>query len=280
MITRAFGKKTLQIGLASVLAFGVSACDENPFSGLGGSRTEDGSDITRSAGSIKLVERDVETPEAFQETGKALWDGRPSLGGVWVASPDNTQPERVIIRNKTNGKFVIGALFKRERENPGPSLQLSSDAAEALGVVAGVPTLIDVTALRREQVNVGDGAASQQAPVSVDTTSLDPVRTDDLEKTILGSIEEPAAPVSGTGAASSLSKPFIQIGIFNVKKNATKTQSKLEANGIPSRIIEGETKGKQFWRVVAGPASSKAQRGELLNLVKAQGFSDAYFVTH
>lgn len=104
--------------------------------------------------SVRLVDRDVEAPEVFQITDTALWDGRPSLGGVWVASPDAVDPERVILRNPANGKFVIGALFRRERDNPGPKLQISSDAAAALGLLAGQPGKLNVTALRREEVPV------------------------------------------------------------------------------------------------------------------------------
>lgn len=104
-----------------------------------------------SATSVRLVDRDVEAPEVFQITDAALWDGRPSLGGVWVASPDAKDPERVIMRNTGNGKFVIGALFRRERDNPGPALQISSDAAAALGLLAGEPGTVSVTALRREE---------------------------------------------------------------------------------------------------------------------------------
>ncbi|WP_411572448.1 SPOR domain-containing protein [Tropicimonas sp. TH_r6] len=99
----------------------------------------------------RLVERDVEAPEVFQTNDKGLWDGRPSLGGVWVAYSEVNDPERVIIRNMDNGKFVIGALFKREREHPGPKIQVSSDAATALGMLAGAPTSLNVTALRREE---------------------------------------------------------------------------------------------------------------------------------
>ncbi|HBM40562.1 MAG TPA: SPOR domain-containing protein, partial [Sulfitobacter sp.] len=72
-----------------------------------------------ASSSTKLVERDVEAPEVFSVSDQGLWDGRPSLGGVWVAHPDVTDPERVIIRNEANGKFVIGALFRRERDLPG-----------------------------------------------------------------------------------------------------------------------------------------------------------------
>lgn len=103
------------------------------------------------ATSVRLVDRDVEAPEVFQTTDKALWDGRPSLGGVWVASPNATNPERVIMRNAANGKFVIGGLFQRDASLPGPKLQLSSDAADALGLLAGEPAEISVTALRREE---------------------------------------------------------------------------------------------------------------------------------
>lgn len=107
--------------------------------------------VARAATSTRLVERDVEAPQVFQATDEALWDGRPSLGGVWVASPDAVDPERVIIRNPGNGKFVIGALFRRERLNPGPPLQISSDAAAALGLLAGQPAQVSVIALRREE---------------------------------------------------------------------------------------------------------------------------------
>jgi hypothetical protein len=93
--------------------------------------------------------REVEAPDVYQVTDSALWDGRPSLGGIWVAAPDVVDPERVVILNPATGKSVTGALFRRERDNPGPPLQVSSDAAEALGILAGQPTSLRVTALRR-----------------------------------------------------------------------------------------------------------------------------------
>ncbi|WP_146038004.1 SPOR domain-containing protein [Tabrizicola aquatica] len=105
--------------------------------------------------------REVEAPDVFQVTDSALWDGRPSLGGIWIASPDATDPERVVMFNPATGKSVTGALFRRERDNPGPTLQISSDAAEALGILAGQPTELRVTALRKEEV-----AAPAEAPVA------------------------------------------------------------------------------------------------------------------
>ena len=98
--------------------------------------------------SVAVAESDAERPDVFDTQDRALWDGRPSLGGVWVAHPDVGDPERVIIRNPDTGQEVIGALFRRERHNPGPAFQVSADAAAALQMLAGAPTAIRVTALR------------------------------------------------------------------------------------------------------------------------------------
>lgn len=121
-------------------------CVEGTSTGVDG-----GSAPAMAASGKKGAAHDVEAPEVFQVTDSALWDGRPSLGGIWVASPDVTDPERVVMFNPATGKSVTGALFRRERENPGPTLQISSDAAEALGILAGQPAEIRVTALRREE---------------------------------------------------------------------------------------------------------------------------------
>lgn len=200
-----------------VLAAGLalSACEEGTLADkpAGG---EEAAPVARSATSVRLVERDVEAPQVFQVTDQALWDGRPSLGGVWVASPDAVDPERVILRNESNGKFVIGALFRRERLNPGPELQISSDAAAALGILAGQPTALNVTALRREEVadapspdasnpildaneEVGTAAvASSEAKPDVEVTALAAIdRAEGMAPAV-----EPAAPAAATAPAA------------------------------------------------------------------------------
>ncbi|WP_323008191.1 hypothetical protein [Pseudorhodobacter sp.] len=124
--------------LATTAFLGLSACQStsNPFSTKDNPATSE--QRVSSETSTRLIDRDVEAPQVFQVSDDALWDGRPSLGGVWVASPDAQDPERVILRNPTNGKFVIGALFRRERNNPGPTLQISSDAAAASRLILGL----------------------------------------------------------------------------------------------------------------------------------------------
>lgn len=203
-----FTSKLMKIGLAATLSVALAACEDGKTPNIFKGKGQGGGLFSKKAkvsspnqnGSIKLVERDVESPEIFQVTEKALWDGRPSLGGVWVAHPDSDQPERVIIRNKTNNKFVIGALFKRERDNPGPKLQLSSEAASALGVLAGAPTTLNVTVLRRETVTVDDGGGSPTTPETVTTQVLEPTPTQDIKASVLKSV---AAAEAEKGASAT-----------------------------------------------------------------------------
>lgn len=243
----------------------------------------------RTGKATKTTERDVEAPEVFSATEDGLWDGRPSLGGVWVAHPNVKDPERVIIRNTTNGKFVVGALFRRARDIPGPRLQISSDAAEALGMLAGAPGQLNVTALRKEEVaaQAPEVTDTVEAPAEVTETTLDPIAAT-AAAAIDAAAPTAATPTAPTPAAapaprptnSSLDKPFIQIGIFSVEANASRNGKQMRSAGLVPTIKRGERGGKPFWRVLVGPASNKSERSSLLKKIKGEGFSDAYSVTN
>jgi len=293
--------KAFRYGAATLLVFGLAGCQDG--AGLQFLKPATDQDISvkaTDATQTRLVERDVEAPDVFQVTEAGLWDGRPSLGGVWVAHPDTQDPERVLIRNTVNGKFVIGALFRRERELPGPRLQVSSDAAAALGVLAGAPAQLQVTALRREEVPVV-AAAPSPAPSAesltnspaIKTAALDPVST--AAATAIANAEtKPSAPpasiskateaapktAANAPKASPLSKSWIQIGIFSVESNANGAAASLKASGMLPVVRKQESKGKTFWRVLVGPASSTSERDLLMKQVKGTGFTDAYAVTN
>lgn len=245
-------------------------------------------------GAARKTERDIEAPDVFQATEAGLWDGRPSLGGVWVAHPDVKDPERVIIRNEQNGKYVIGALFRRERETPGPRLQVSSDAAAAVGMLAGQPTNLSVVALRREEIEEEpieapalseplEGEAVPAAP-EVAAAPLDPVVAGAAAAIETASLEAPAAapkpPAAPKPAAAKLAKPYIQIGIFSVETNARNTATAMRQAGMVPTVRKQSSNGKTFWRVVVGPATNKSELDALLKKIKATGFSDAYAVTN
>ena len=263
------GRWVLVLGAAMVLA----ACVGGGGGGSGAGDGATGAQAGPARSSTRLVERDTEAPEVFQTRDTALWDGRPSLGGVWVASPETQDPERVIIRNPANGKFVIGALFRREMLNPGPRLQMSSDAAAALGILAGQPTTVTVVALRREQAPVATDASRPilDSSETVETATLAPAAG-------AGSAGPAASPVVATPApapapaAPAAAGRTIQIGIFSVEANANRAAETLRKAGLPAELRREESQGKTLWAVTArGDAAA-------LSRVKGLGFPDAYFL--
>lgn len=260
-----------------------------PFPGLGG-----GTAAPEDAGASAPagVERDVEAPKVFAAEGDGLWDGRPSLGGVWVAYPDVKDPERVLIRNTTNGKSVVGALFRREREQPGPRLQVSSDAAAELGMLAGAPTKLSVVALRREVVAapeplVGDPVIAEASAIGGEAIEARPIAeiAGAASQAIAKAEAAPAAPPTPappTPAAAPEAgfKAYAQIGIFSVEANAKRAAAQITGAGLAAAIRKEESQGKTFWRVVAGPAATVADRNAMLTRIKGLGYADAYAISN
>jgi len=251
---------------------------------------------------LELVEKDVESPDVFEANETALWDGRPSLGGIWIAAPEVTDPERVIIRNPKNGKFVIGALFRRAREYAGPRLQLSSDAADALGILAGQPTMVSVVALRRETVYVTPEPVAQTAdaipqPDTIEEEALAAAAVA-VATQVGGATSKTATKPAATAAkarpkarpdaaaakpkptkSGKVAKPYVQLGIFGVEANAKNTAQAMRQRGIIPTIKKLEMNDKPFWRVIVGPATSQDELKTILDKVKKAGFADAYAVS-
>lgn len=102
-------------------------------------------------------------PEVFFATGVAKWDGARTLRGIWVAHPLARQARRVRIVNRETRQAVDGALFKRDTTLAGPSLLVSSDAAQALGLVPGVATALQIYALERAETPPENGVGETVA---------------------------------------------------------------------------------------------------------------------
>jgi cell division septation protein DedD len=278
--------------LLAGVAIALAGCGEEGGMGFLSRSADEAPADAEVSRSVRLVERDVEAPEVFQVTEAGLWDGRPSLGGVWVAHPEVGEPERVIIRNTANGNFVIGALFRREREVPGPRLQVSSDAAGALGLLAGQPQRLEVTALRREEVTEApeapedaegaQAAGALPAASEITETPLEPVEA--AAQAIDAEAEpQPAAAraqpdPAPAPRASGPSRPYVQIGIFSIEDNARNTATAMRQAGMVPTVREQTSQGKTFWRVLVGPAPNQRDLAALLDKARDQGFADAYAV--
>ena len=284
-----------KVVLACSAAVFLAACEEganfNLFENLKAKGdSADGVDAAAPEAQGTTIEREVEAPEIFQSQESALWDGRPSLGGIWVAHPNVTDPQRVMIRNLDNGKFVIGALFRRERENPGPRLQVSSDAAAELGLLAGSPVQFSVVALKRETIVIEpeiEMAEPANPEGEIEATSLASMAASAIEEATEGTASASASAATATPAprpaassSSKLEKPFIQIGIYSVEANANQTAELLRASGVVPSVKSFTSNDKPYWRVIVGPASSSSDRSAVLKKIKGLGFGDAYPVTN
>lgn len=302
------GGRIRHLVIAGLAASALSGC----LDGFGKKTDAEPDTATAAPVAGKSSTGDVEAPELFQATDMALWDGRPSLGGVWVASSDVKDPQRVIMRNPANGNSVVGALFRRERENPGPRLQLSSDAATALGLLAGQPGKISVVALKTATVaepapepSVAETPAKTSSPEAAKTetgASVAKATSDALAKSApaatpakpgaksavsAAAIPAPApapakaapsspaaaqAPVPAAPAASGAH--IVQIGTFSVEANAKQVSDKLGKAGVATVIRKGQTDGKDHWSVNATGNDKDA----LLAKVKSLGFADAFLI--
>ena len=201
---------------------------------------------TKNTSNITLDEK----PEILDLSASVIWDGEQTLGGNWISHPDVDSPERVLIKNISNGKSIVGAIFQQTKKmKTGPAV-ISSDAAKALNIAQNDQTKVQIIAVR---------AAERK---SITPTIAEPTKSD------------------GASIGTKLSKPFIQVGIFGVENNANKTKDQMLKLNLPVNILDFQIKEKPYWRVVAGPASSSDNRRSMLKTIKSAGFTDAYFISN
>ena len=191
-----------------------------------------------------------EKPDILDLSAAVIWDGDQTLGGNWISHPDVDSPERVLIKNISNGKSIVGAIFQQTKKMETETAVISSDAARALGISKNNQTKVQIIAVR-----VNEGTSPTLKIASSDTANNAVIET-------------------------KLSKPFIQVGIFGVQNNANKAKEQMAQLNLPVNIFDFQIKGKPYWRVVAGPASTPDSRKNMLKLIKSAGFSDAYYVSN
>ena len=288
-----------KLGAAAAALLLLGACQAgegagNPFGRvLGDRQASQASAAVPVEGGVEEIE--VEAPDVYSLTAQGLWDGRPSLGGVWVAHPDASSPQRVVIR-APGGRSVTGALFRRERESAGPEFQISSEAATALGIPPGTAARLEVVALRREARSVTPppvpdaeadpivepSAAIAAAPGAVTAQPLDPA----IGAAVAAATPEPviAAPAPAPAPASAppadatvvapgaIDAPYVQVGFFAEEEGATAAADRLRAAGIETRVALAETRSGRLWRVVAGPAETAEARDDLISAIRAAGY--------
>ncbi|HEY0213893.1 MAG TPA: SPOR domain-containing protein [Paenirhodobacter sp.] len=276
---------TTQVGIMMGLALAFCAC------------TAPTSAVRETSG----TGAEVEVPTAYARTEAGLWDGRPSLGGVWVAHPGVKAPRRVMIHNTENGKSIAGAMFRRERDLPGTRLQVSSDAAQALGMLAGAPAKLSVIALEQAPPPVAEApkkAAPEQPPAkaaapvaaaratatatatAIKAANAKPVSVPTPAKMPASAAKAPTQTVAGQTPAPVTTPPgyYVQLGLFSVEQNARQATEALASATTEGEVRKHVSGAKTYWSVVAGPAKTPADQELLLKKVRGLGYADAYAI--
>ncbi|WP_298847254.1 SPOR domain-containing protein [uncultured Ruegeria sp.] len=114
-------------------------------------------------------------------------------------------------------------------------------------------------------------------PAAITETPLDPI--EGAAAAIDATEATPAAAAVATTAATPLSKPFVQIGTFSIEANANSAAQKVRRNGMSAVVRELKTANNTVWRVLVGPAATRAERKAIQKDVKDLGFKDAFTVT-
>ena len=147
-----------------------------------------------------------EKPKILDISATVIWDGSQTLGGNWVSHPNIKSPERVLIKNTTNGKSVVGAVFQQTKNLNEGLAAISSDAAKALNISKNDDTKLQLVAIKmiENSKDTADG-----------TSNLC------VEK-----------------SQRKFTKPFIQVGIFGVENNAVKTGNQMSKLGLQTNTFE------------------------------------------
>ncbi|MEM9432172.1 MAG: SPOR domain-containing protein [Pseudomonadota bacterium] len=295
--------------LFGAVGLAVAGCDN--LDSVTGSDAAPAAALSADRGVLRIEERDVEAPDVFALRDRGLWDGRPSLGGIWVAVPQSVEPDRVRITNRESGREVVGGLFRKETEASGPAILVSADAAAALGMQAGTPAVLDLVVLRRETVEIlppppvtplpPEGAtvlAGESEPATVVAAAED---TDAGDTEVAG--EAAAVAAAATAAlvdaapapaateplelditetalepAPSIEKPYVQVATVDDAVAANDIVRTLQGDGIASELRITADGDRRFFSVVVGPAKTEEERDDALSRIRDLGYDDAFAV--
>jgi DedD protein len=79
--------------------------------------------------------------------------------------------------------------------------------------------------------------------------------------------QQPAKPVSAAAqpreTSASVGKWWVQVGVFASRDNAQQLARQLRAAGFTIDVSQGRAKGKELYRVRAGPAADRAAASDL-----------------
>jgi len=204
-------------------------------------------------------------PETFETSDAAIWDGKPSLGNVWVAVPDAIQPERVLITNEETGKSVQGGMFAHAMAPPkGAPIRLSSGAAEALDIDADTPVRLTITALRGEMPDVADRAPVFAMAEPPDTPPVAP----EIFVATRAYMPPPSLPAMLPQDTAPPFAGYVEVAQSTTPQGAHNVETGLHAAEIGATVKEQMIGGAPVYRIFARADTNPADLSGTLETIR------------
>lgn len=153
MRARRFGRRLRQHFVMGPLVLTLGACaslqsadSSSQAEGAAGFQVAKASQTANQSPSVSNLLQPA--PEIFEAKGRAVWDGKRTLQGIWVAHPLAGTARRVRIYNTNNDFAVDGALFKSAAAARSTNVLISSEAAQQLGMDVGKPVDLRIVAVK------------------------------------------------------------------------------------------------------------------------------------
>lgn len=145
----------------------------------------------------------VSAAEVFSTTGTAVWDGLRTVQGIWVAHPKADRTRKVRIIHRASGAQIDGVLYRADRRIGSDQITLSSEAAAALNLAPGAPSVISVVGLRPR----GETSKRQRNTVETRAETELASHISRLDDTQL--LQVTAAAMRGMGYATLFEEPLL-----------------------------------------------------------------------
>lgn len=185
-------------GILCLLGFGLAGCMQGQ-DGPGAVQSVNQSlqtdidavdaSVTPAAGS-RISAALTPAPDVFEARGLAIWDGAPTLQGIWVAHPKARTARRVRIIDTFTRRAVDGALFRRDEALAGSTVLISSEAATLLGLAPNEKSEILIVALKPKEL---EEVAEAEAPTETPEAEVEEVETELAAADPADTVDEPAA---------------------------------------------------------------------------------------
>jgi hypothetical protein len=147
------------------------------------------------------------------------------------------------------------------------------------------PACREASALSSQDINLGTldnparcGAQQSKFVGQAVTTTLDTQNNSQIEpraSQVTQATDDPLR-LSSVTKSTPASHPFVQVGIYGVKGNATRAAERLATVGLPAKIERATLGGKTYQVVLAGPFQDQSALRAALQSARSAGFLDAF----